>query len=73
MNRKLIDLTLLECFKKKFEKMFDKKLEVMNTEVEKRFGEVNANLGDLSFIKCTQAEYDAMESHEENTVYLIKF
>ncbi len=40
MNRKLIDLTLLERFKK----MFDKKLEVLNTEVDERFGEVNANL-----------------------------
>lgn len=40
MNRKLIDLPLLECFKKKF----DKKLEAMNTEVEERFEEVNANL-----------------------------
>lgn len=28
-------------------------------------------LGGLSFVKCTQAEYDAMASHSENTVYII--
>lgn len=28
-------------------------------------------LGGLSFVKCTQAEYDAMSSHPENTVYII--
>ena len=28
-------------------------------------------LGGLSFVKCTQAEYDAMSSHSENTVYII--
>lgn len=28
-------------------------------------------LGGLSFVKCTQAEYDNMSSHPENTVYII--
>lgn len=28
-------------------------------------------LGGLSFVKCTQAEYDVMSSHPENTVYII--
>lgn len=28
-------------------------------------------LGGLSFVKCTQAEYDAMASHPETTVYII--
>ena len=28
-------------------------------------------LGGLSFEKCTQAEYDAMASHDENTVYIV--
>lgn len=28
-------------------------------------------IGGLSFVKCTQAEYDAMASHPENTVYII--
>lgn len=28
-------------------------------------------LGGLSFVKCTQAEYDAMQTHDENTVYII--
>lgn len=33
--------------------------------------EINAMLGGLSFVKCTQAEYDAMETHDTNTVYII--
>lgn len=33
--------------------------------------EINAMLGGLSFVKCTQDEYDAMESHDANTVYFI--
>ncbi len=30
-----------------------------------------SDLDGLSFVKCTQAEYDAMTSHSENTVYII--
>ncbi len=29
------------------------------------------NVNGLKFYKCTQAEYDAMSSHSENTVYII--
>jgi hypothetical protein len=28
-------------------------------------------LGGLSFVKCTQAYYDAMASHDANTLYII--
>lgn len=44
----------------------------LEDRIAAEFQEVSANLGGLSFMRCTQAEYDAMESHEENTVYLIK-
>lgn len=33
--------------------------------------EINTRLGGLSFVKCTQTEYDNMSSHDENTVYII--
>ncbi len=40
MNHKLIDLPLLARFKDKFER----KLEDLNTEVDEKFEEVNANM-----------------------------
>ena len=33
--------------------------------------EMNARLDDLTFVKCTQAEYDAIETPDTNTVYII--
>lgn len=33
--------------------------------------ETNVILGGLSFMKCTQEEYDNMEEHDANTVYFI--
>ena len=33
--------------------------------------EIDAMLNGLSFLKCTQDEYDAMTAHDENTVYII--
>ena len=33
--------------------------------------ETTKALGGLSLIKCTQAEYDAMSVHDENTLYII--
>lgn len=33
--------------------------------------EINTMLDGLSFVKCTQAEYDAIENPDENTVYII--
>lgn len=34
-------------------------------------GEINQMLGGLSFVKCTQEQYDDMEEHDPNTVYFI--
>lgn len=33
--------------------------------------EINAMLDDLSFVRCTQAEYDEMTTHDADTVYII--
>ena len=46
MNHKLIDLPLLARFKEKFER----KLEDLNTEVDEKFEEVNANLENMLVI-----------------------
>ena len=46
MNHKLIDLPLLARFKDKFER----KLEDLNTEVDGKFEEVNANLENMLVI-----------------------
>ncbi len=46
MNHKLIDLPLLARFKDKFER----KLEDLNTEVDEKFEEVNANLENMLVI-----------------------
>ena len=29
------------------------------------------NIGSLPIVKCTQAQYDAMSSHDVNTLYVI--
>ena len=46
MNHKLIDLPLLARFKEKFER----NLEYLNTEVDEKFEEVNANLENMLVI-----------------------
>lgn len=28
-------------------------------------------IGDISLVKCTQSEYDAMISHDANTLYIV--
>lgn len=33
--------------------------------------EINAMLGGLCFVKCTQAEYDELDPPDPNTVYII--
>ena len=44
------------------------------TEVMALFNAVDAleaRLGGLTFVKCTQAQYDAMSSHAASTIYFI--
>lgn len=42
-------------------------------EVESLFGIVNQQLGGLTFVKCTQSEYDALGSNRpNNTIYFIE-
>lgn len=36
-----------------------------------QIGENAEQLGGLSFVKCTQEEYDDMPSHDPDTVYII--
>ena len=39
--------------------------------LENRIETVENQLNGFTFVKCTQSEYEAMQSHDENTVYLI--
>lgn len=39
--------------------------------LEGRATALEESLNGLSFLKCTQAEYDAMTTHDENTIYII--
>lgn len=40
-------------------------------ELKGQYDELNNNLGGLSLVKCTQAEYDSMETHDPSTLYII--
>lgn len=44
---------------------------VSRIEVESYLGEMNKQLGGLSFTSCTQAEYDALEAKDPATLYII--
>ena len=32
---------------------------------------INSRLGNISFVQCTQAEYDTMSEHDQNTLYIV--
>lgn len=41
------------------------------TKAENDIADINTRLGGLSLVKLTKSEYDAMSSHDPNTLYVV--
>lgn len=46
-------------------------LETTTTTLETDISSIDTALGDLKFVRCTQTEYDALETKDANTLYII--